>query len=214
MARALLSCIVCTNISRSFCFQRIGLWLVLLTNIASFLVALLAYLIFLYWEKETWTMGILASVRARVASSALFSLCCANRLVTNVKLSCGRVATWRILGCCCRHSEIGASLRASAARIRASTVTNWQTNPLDQPGVSGRGRNYSDKGSEMVPSRSQQRMIPTSETEATINVGAIARPAQVINEQRERIQQMEYEIKRLNQQLDVFSSIHNTSEEE
>ena len=59
-------------------------------------------------------------------------------------------------------------------------------------------------------------MIPTSE--ATVNVGTIdlkPRNAQLIKENeclRERNEQMEYEIKRLTQQLDVFSSVHNTGE--
>ena len=114
-----------------------------------------------YWEKRDSAVAALGKAVDVVASWRCCKPCCRRAVVDQCKLRCGDIASSWACRCCCGRTHVGVFIRRSAARLRASTVTNWRENPLDS--ITRRDRNGSEIGQELA-SVSTRRHLERLET--------------------------------------------------
>ena len=124
---------------RTFCV--IGEVIVLLMNIFCFVIAL-GYFVWLKWrEKREMIVKLVDKGASKMSESRFCGWCCKSKLLArakerllrieqNTKLLFTTLASSKFCMCCCRYSKF-------ARQLRASTVSNWVVNPIDEnPGES------------------------------------------------------------------------------
>ena len=119
----------------------IGEVIVLLMNIFCFIIAL-GYFVWLKWrEKREMIVKLVDKGASKMSESRFCGWCCKSKLLArakerllrieqNTKLLFTTLASSKFCMCCCRYSKF-------ARQLRASTVSNWVVNPIDEnPGES------------------------------------------------------------------------------